>query len=99
MFDSWNRKIMGKHNFQVHEVEHKIVERKAEVEKLIREMRDANMESLAIPPTEDKQLSAGKLGFLRLEVDFVEVSGHLSRDPRVVDWKQGCILLAPAALK
>ncbi len=46
---------------QVKEVEDQISERKAEVEKLIKEMREANMESLAIsPPEESKQFLDGK---------------------------------------
>lgn len=45
---------------QVQQVEEKVVERKAEVEKLIKEMREANMESLAIsPPEESKQFLDG----------------------------------------
>ncbi len=43
------------------EVEEQISQRKAEVEKLIREMREANMESLAIsPPEESKQFLDGE---------------------------------------
>ena len=43
------------------EVEEKISARKAEVEKLIREMREANLESLAIsPPEESKQFLEGQ---------------------------------------
>ena len=43
------------------EVEDKISARKAEVEKLIREMREANLESLAIsPPEESKQFLDGE---------------------------------------
>ena len=46
---------------QVKEVEDKISARKAEVEKLIREMREANLESLAIsPPEESKQFLEGQ---------------------------------------
>jgi len=46
--------------FQVKEVEDQISQRKAEVEKLIKEMREANMESLAIsPPEESKQFLDG----------------------------------------
>ena len=46
---------------QVKEVEDKISARKAEVEKLIREMREANLESLAIsPPEESKQFLDGE---------------------------------------
>ena len=46
---------------QVKEVEDAISARKAEVEKLIREMREANMESLAIsPPEESKQFLDGE---------------------------------------
>ena len=42
-------------------MEDKISARKAEVEKLIKEMRDANMESLAIsPPEESKQFMDGE---------------------------------------
>lgn len=42
-------------------MEEQISARKAEVEKLIKEMRDANMESLAIsPPEESKQFLDGK---------------------------------------
>ena len=45
---------------QVKEVEEQIQARKAEVEKLIKEMREANMESLAIsPPEESKQFLDG----------------------------------------
>jgi len=45
---------------EVKEVEDKISARKAEVEKLIREMREANLESLAIsPPEESKQFLEG----------------------------------------
>jgi len=41
---------------EVKEVEEQISQRKAEVEKLIQEMREVNMESLAIsPPEESKQ--------------------------------------------
>ena len=47
--------------FQVEEVQEQISHRKAEVEKLIKEMRDANMESLAIsPPEESKQFLDGE---------------------------------------
>ena len=43
------------------DVEDAISQRKAEVEKLIKEMREANMESLAIsPPEESKQFLDGK---------------------------------------
>ena len=46
--------------FQVKEVEEQISQRKAEVEKLIQEMREVNMESLAIsPPEESKQFLDG----------------------------------------
>lgn len=46
--------------FQVKEVEDQISQRKAEVEKLIKEMREANMESLTIsPPEESKQFIEG----------------------------------------
>ena len=45
---------------QVKDVEDQINQRKAEVEKLIQEMREANMESLAIsPPEESKQFLDG----------------------------------------
>lgn len=45
---------------EVKDVEEQISERKAEVEKLIQEMREANMESLAIsPPEESKQFLDG----------------------------------------
>jgi hypothetical protein len=45
----------------VKDVEDQISQRKAEVEKLIKEMREANMESLAIsPPEESKQFLDGK---------------------------------------
>jgi hypothetical protein len=45
----------------VKDVEDAISQRKAEVEKLIKEMREANMESLAIsPPEESKQFLDGK---------------------------------------
>ena len=48
--------------FQVKEVEGQIRQRKSEVEQLIKEMREANMESLAIsPPEESKQFLEGKL--------------------------------------
>ena len=46
---------------QVKDVEDQISQRKAEVEKLIQEMREVNMESLAIsPPEESKQFLDGK---------------------------------------
>ena len=46
---------------QVKDVEDQIRARKAEVEQLIKEMREANMESLAIsPPEESKQFLDGK---------------------------------------
>jgi hypothetical protein len=49
----------------VKEVEDQISARKAEVEKLIREMREANMESLAIsPPEESKQFLDGEFNAL-----------------------------------
>ena len=48
--------------FQVKEVEGQIRQRKSEVEQLIKEMREANMESLAIsPPEESKQFLEGEL--------------------------------------
>ena len=51
--------------FQVKDVEDQISQRKAEVEKLIQEMREVNMESLAIsPPEESKQFLDGKSIFL-----------------------------------
>ena len=51
--------------FQVKEVEDQISQRKAEVEKLIKEMREANMESLAIsPPEESKQFLDGNFAIL-----------------------------------
>ena len=47
--------------FQVKEVEGQIRQRKSEVEQLIKEMREANMESLAIsPPEESKQFLEGE---------------------------------------
>ena len=47
--------------FQVKDVEEQISARKAEVENLIKEMREANMESLAIsPPEESKQFLDGE---------------------------------------
>lgn len=47
---------------EVKDVEDQISQRKAEVEKLIKEMRDANMESLAIsPPEESKQFVEGPM--------------------------------------
>ena len=50
--------------FQVKDVEDQISQRKAEVEKLIQEMREVNMESLAIsPPEESKQFLDGKSTF------------------------------------
>ncbi len=46
-------------------MEDQITQRKAEVEKLISEMREANMESLAIsPPEESKQFLDGEQIFL-----------------------------------
>jgi hypothetical protein len=46
--------------FKVKEVDDQINQRKAEVEKLIQEMREANMESLTIsPPEESKQFLDG----------------------------------------
>ena len=43
------------------EVEGQIRQRKSEVEQLIKEMREANMESLAIsPPEESKQFLEGE---------------------------------------
>jgi len=52
----------GKLFVKVREVEDEISSRKAEVERLIREMREANMESLAISPPEleSKQFLEGK---------------------------------------
>ena len=48
-------------NWQVKDVEDQIRARKSEVEQLIKEMREANMESLAIsPPEESKQFLDGK---------------------------------------
>ena len=53
---------------QVKEVEDKISARKAEVEKLIREMREANLESLAIsPPEESKQFLDGEISAFILQ--------------------------------
>ena len=50
--------------FQVKDVEGQIRQRKSEVEQLIKEMREANMESLAIsPPEESKQFLEGKFCF------------------------------------
>ena len=60
------KKCIIEHNiwhlyFQVKDVEDQISQRKAEVEKLIQEMREVNMESLAIsPPEESKQFLDGK---------------------------------------
>ncbi len=46
---------------QVRDVEDQISQRKSEVEKLIKEMREANMESWAIsPPEESKQFLDGE---------------------------------------
>ena len=54
--------------FQVKDVEDQISQRKAEVEKLIQEMREVNMESLAIsPPEESQQFLDGKYFFKRVE--------------------------------
>ncbi len=50
---------------QVRDVEDQISQRKSEVEKLIKEMREANMESLAIsPPEESKQFLDGERQFV-----------------------------------
>ena len=49
-----------KFDLQVKDVEDQLSQRKAEVEKLIQEMREVNMESLAIsPPEESKQFLDG----------------------------------------
>ena len=46
------------------DVEDQLSQRKAEVEKLIQEMREVNMESLAIsPPEESKQFLDGNIIF------------------------------------
>ena len=56
------------------EVEDQISQRKAEVEKLIKEMREANLESLAIsPPEESKQF---------LDGNFFDASGLLRHQSR-----------------
>ena len=48
--------------FQVADVEHAILSRKGEVEKLIADMKSANLESLTIsPPEETKAFLDGKL--------------------------------------
>jgi hypothetical protein len=55
----------------VKDVEDAISQRKAEVEKLIKEMREANMESLAIsPPEESKQFLDGKLLFFLIRNSY-----------------------------
>lgn len=52
-------------SLQVKDVEEQIRQRKSEVEKLVKEMREANMESLAIsPPEESKQFLDGERGGL-----------------------------------
>ena len=49
---------------QCKDVEDQLSQRKAEVEKLIQEMREVNMESLAIsPPEESKQFLDGNMIF------------------------------------
>ncbi len=61
------------------EVEEQISQRKAEVEKLIREMREANMESLAIsPPEESKQFLDGEKERM-FAVIFLIVSWEIHR--------------------
>ena len=51
------------------EVEGQIRQRKSEVEQLIKEMREANMESLAIsPPEESKQFLEGESILQRCEL-------------------------------
>ena len=61
-------KIKFSNLFQVKDVEDQISQRKAEVEKLIQEMREVNMESLAIsPPEESQQFLDGKYFFKRVE--------------------------------
>ena len=53
-----------KFDLQVKDVEDQLSQRKAEVEKLIQEMREVNMESLAIsPPEESKQFLDGNMIF------------------------------------
>ena len=53
-----------KFDLQVKDVEDQLSQRKAEVEKLIQEMREVNMESLAIsPPEESKQFLDGNIIF------------------------------------
>lgn len=48
--------------FQVADVEHAILSRKGEVERLIADMKSANLESLTIsPPEETKAFLDGKL--------------------------------------
>ena len=63
------------------EVEDKISARKAEVEKLIREMREANLESLAIsPPEESKQFLDGEISAFspfRPDLKSAPLSFHL----------------------
>ena len=61
-------KIKFSNLFQVKDVEDQISQRKAEVEKLIQEMREVNMESLAIsPPEESQQFLDGKYFLKRVE--------------------------------
>ena len=56
--------------FQVKDVEDQLSQRKAEVEKLIQEMREVNMESLAIsPPEESKQFLDGNLSHSTIKLD------------------------------
>jgi hypothetical protein len=65
-------------------VEDQISQRKAEVEKLIKEMREANMESLAIsPPEESKQFLDGNCFFPRNFLNFCHATFRSSFVPRV----------------
>ena len=64
-------KIEFSNLFQVKDVEDQISQRKAEVEKLIQEMREVNMESLAIsPPEESQQFLDGKYFLNVLNFEF-----------------------------
>ena len=60
-----------KFDLQVKDVEDQLSQRKAEVEKLIQEMREVNMESLAIsPPEESKQFLDGIYDFSNFRAIF-----------------------------
>ena len=60
-----------KFDLQVKDVEDQLSQRKAEVEKLIQEMREVNMESLAIsPPEESKQFLDGNTTIFQIFAPF-----------------------------